>query len=49
LRELGAVRLHEADEPLDAEGLVRAAQGAHREMTTPSACACHVPRLLSSI
>jgi D-3-phosphoglycerate dehydrogenase len=28
LRELGAVRLHEADEPLDAEGLVRAAQGA---------------------
>jgi D-3-phosphoglycerate dehydrogenase len=28
LRELGAVRLNEADEPLDAEELVRAAQGA---------------------
>jgi D-isomer specific 2-hydroxyacid dehydrogenase-like protein len=28
LRELGAVRLHEADEPLDAAGLVRAGQGA---------------------
>jgi D-3-phosphoglycerate dehydrogenase len=28
LRELGAIRLHEGDEPLEAEGLVRAAQGA---------------------
>jgi D-3-phosphoglycerate dehydrogenase len=28
LRELGTVRLHEADDPLDAEGLVRAGQGA---------------------
>lgn len=29
LRELGTVRLHEADEPLDASGLVSAAEGAH--------------------
>jgi D-3-phosphoglycerate dehydrogenase / 2-oxoglutarate reductase len=29
LRELGAVRLHEAGVPLDAEGLVRTGQGAH--------------------
>jgi len=29
LRGLGAVALHEADEPLDAAGLVRLAQGAH--------------------
>jgi D-3-phosphoglycerate dehydrogenase len=28
LRELGTVRLHEADAPLDAEGLVRAGAGA---------------------
>lgn len=28
LRKLGAVRLHEADQPLDAEGLVGAGQGA---------------------
>jgi D-3-phosphoglycerate dehydrogenase len=29
LRELGEVRLHEAGEPLDAEALVRAAEGVH--------------------
>lgn len=29
LRELGEVQLHDADVPLDAAGLVRAAQGAH--------------------
>jgi D-3-phosphoglycerate dehydrogenase len=29
LRELGTVLLHEADEPLDAAGVVRAGQGAH--------------------
>src|SRR5512145_566756 len=29
LRELGTVRLHEADVPLDADGLARAGEGAH--------------------
>jgi D-3-phosphoglycerate dehydrogenase len=29
LRALGTVRLHEADEPLDGDGLVRAGEGAH--------------------